>query len=227
MKILVAIPTYNNEFTIYHVIQEALKICPDVLIINDGSTDKTSDELKKNSGTNIIAIPKNRGKGNALREAFKWGIENAFTHLITIDADGQHNPKEIPIFINHITKDENTLLIGSRDFSSVKVPFLSRIGRKCSNIAFYLATGILLNDTQSGFRVYPLNKILNLTSKKNKYDFEIELLLKAALSGIEIKEIKVSVHYSKKTRKTSSFKPILDSVRIARILIPGILLRKI
>ena len=214
MKILVAIPTYNNESTISQVVREVLKNGLDVLAINDGSTDKTPDELNKISGTNIISVPTNRGKGNALREAFKWAIKNSYTHLISIDADGQHDPAEIPKFIKHLEGHENCLIIGSRDFSLAKVPVTSRLGRKCSNLAFYLVTGVSVTDTQSGFRAYPI-KLLQI-SDRDKYDFEMEMLLNAVMSGIRVKEIKISVIYSKETKKSSNFKPVLDSVKIAK-----------
>ncbi len=219
MKILTVIPTYNNETTISQVAQKALKNGIDVLVINDGSTDKTSDELSKISGINIISIPENYGKGNALREAFKWAIKNGYTNLISIDADGQHDPAEIPKFIKQMEENENCIIIGTRDFCSAKVPLASRLGRKYSNLAFRLVTGISLTDTQSGFRLYPLKKLSPLISNKDRYDFEMDVLLNAVITGFQVREIKISVHYSKKTGKTSSFKPFLDSIRIAKIFL--------
>lgn len=219
MKILAALPTYNNEATISQVAQEVLKTGLEVLVINDGSTDKTSDELSKISGINIISIPENHGKGNALREAFKWAIKNSYTHLISIDADGQHAPSEIPKFTKQLKEHENCLIIGSRDFTSAKIPFASRLGRKCSNLAFRLITNISLTDTQSGFRLYPLKKLSTLISNKDKYDFEMDMLLKAAMSGIQVKEIRISAHYSEETKKSSNFKPILDTFKIAKPLL--------
>jgi glycosyltransferase involved in cell wall biosynthesis len=217
MKILAVIPTYNNESTISQVVQEVLKTGLDVLVIDDGSTDKTLDELYKISGINIISILENRGKGNALREAFRWAIKNSYTHLISIDADGQHDPAEIPKFTKQMGKNENCLIIGSRDFSSAKIPLASRLGRKCSNLAFRLITNISLTDTQSGFRAYPLEKLSTQhINNKDRYDFEIDMLLKAAMSGIQVKEIRISVYYSEETKKSSNFKPILDSVKIAK-----------
>jgi len=218
MKILIAIPTYNNEFTISLVIHKVLTTGFDILVINDGSTDKTFDELNKFSKINIISIPKNYGKGNALREAFKWAIKNDYTHLISIDADGQHDPAEIPKFIKQIKDDEDCLIIGSRDFSTAKIPFASRLGRKCSNLAFRLVTGISLFDTQSGFRVYPL-RLLTQLSNKDRYDFEMDMLLNAVFLRIQIKEIKISSHYSQTTKKSSHFKPISDSIKIVKALV--------
>lgn len=217
MKILAVVPTYNNESTISLIAQGVLKTELDLLVINDGSTDKTSNELNRLSGINIISIPQNRGKGHALREGFKWAIKNGYTHLISLDADGQHDPAEIPKFIKQLEDHEDCLIIGSRDFSSTKIPVASRFGRKCSNLIFRLVTGVSLTDTQSGFRAYPLKNITNLISNRDKYDFEMDMLLNAVLFGIEAKEIRISVQYSEETRRTSNFRPILDSVRIAKI----------
>lgn len=217
VKILVAIPTYNNDATISQIIQGVLKTTLDVLVINDGSTDKTLNKLNKISEINIISIPRNRGKGNALRASFKWAIKNGYTHLISIDADSQHDPTEIPKFVKCIKENENCLIIGSRDFYLAETPLSSRLGRKCSNLAFRLITGISLSDTQSGFRAYPL-RLLTQLSNKDKYDFEMDMLLNAVLLGIQIREIKISARYSKETKKYSNFRQVSDSVRIAKTL---------
>lgn len=215
MKILLVIPVYNNVETIWDVIKKSRILNPDILVVNDGSTDGTGNILEYFEKTlNLLNIPVNKGKGNAIREASEWARRNGFSHILTIDADGQHDPDEIDKFLNAIKSTPDSIIIGCRDFSVHGIPFLSRIGRKLSNTAFRILTGVKLIDTQSGFRAYPINTDSKLKCLSNRYDFEMEIILKAALQKINIKEISVSVKYTDKTRQASNFKPLKDTLRI-------------
>ncbi len=216
MKILVIIPTFNNDKTIENLLKKTLLFATDILVVNDGSTDKTQELLYTFDYISILDIPINAGKGNAIRQAIEWATNRNYTHIVTMDADGQHKPEELPIFFDAIKQNDDSIILGCRDFSSNAIPFASRLGRKCSNAAFKLTTKVSLKDTQSGFRTYPVKQLSNLSCTKNHYDFEMEVLLKAVAARIPIKEVNVSVLYSEETKKMSHFKPLIDTLRIAK-----------
>jgi glycosyltransferase involved in cell wall biosynthesis len=209
----VIVPTYNNHKTLQKVLDSVLDFTPNVIIVNDGSTDTTSEILKSYSQLTQIHHPKNLGKGRALRNGFRKAIEMKFEYAITIDSDGQHFASDIPNFISEIQKEPNSLLIGSRNMTQENVPKKSSFGNKFSNFWFKFETGIKLEDTQSGFRSYPLNFI----PKKfytNKFEFEIEVIVRSAWKGITVKNIPIQVLYDPAER-VSHFRPFRDFTRIS------------
>jgi glycosyltransferase involved in cell wall biosynthesis len=209
----VIVPTYNNHKTLQKVLDSVLDFTPNVIIVNDGSTDTTPEILKSYSQLTQIHQPKNLGKGRALRNGFRKAIEMKFEYAITIDSDGQHFASDIPNFISEIQKEPNSLLIGSRNMTQENVPKKSSFGNKFSNFWFKFETGIKLEDTQSGFRLYPLNFI----PKKfytNKFEFEIEVIVRSAWKGITVKNIPIQVLYDPAER-VSHFRPFRDFTRIS------------
>lgn len=216
LKCCVIIPTYNNHKTLQQVIEGVLVYTEDVIVVNDGSTDSTSEILLRFPQIQQIHLSKNKGKGNALRKGFKHADSLDYNYAITIDSDGQHFPEDIPAFIEALEKDSNKeiLLIGSRNMSQLGVPKKSSFGNKFSNFWFWVETGTRLKDTQSGFRLYPLFAMKNLKLYTNKFEFEIEAIVKASWSGIEVKNIPIQVHYELENR-VSHFRPFKDFTRIS------------
>ena len=212
----VLIPTYNNERTLKRVIDGVLTQTEHIIIINDGSTDSTSKILKDYSHLEQIHLPKNKGKGNALRQGFKKAIELKFDYAITIDSDGQHFPEDIPVFLNTLKASEtpNLLLIGARNMTQESVPKKSSFGNKFSNFWFWFMTTIKLQDTQSGFRLYPLEVIKNLKLRTNKFEFEIEIIVKSAWKGTLVQNVPIKVLYDE-TERVSHFRPFKDFTRIS------------
>lgn len=209
----VIVPTYNNHKTLKKVLDSVLDFTPNVIIVNDGSTDSTPEILKSYSQLTQIHHPKNLGKGRALRNGFRKAIEMKFEYAITIDSDGQHFASDIPNFIAEIQNEPNSLLIGSRNMTQENVPKKSSFGNKFSNFWFKFETGIKLEDTQSGFRLYPLN----LIPKKyytNKFEFEIDVIVRSAWKGIAVKNIPIQVLYDPAER-VSHFRPFRDFTRIS------------
>ncbi|SHL37762.1 DUF2062 domain-containing protein [Flavobacterium saccharophilum] len=209
----VIVPTYNNHKTLRKVLDSVLDFTPNVIIVNDGSTDETFEILQSYSQLTQIHHPNNLGKGRALRNGFRKAIEMKFEYAITIDSDGQHFASDIPSFIEEIQKEPNSLLIGSRNMTQENVPKKSSFGNKFSNFWFKFETGIKLEDTQSGFRLYPLN----LIPKKfytNKFEFEIEVIVRSAWKGITVKNIPIQVLYDPAER-VSHFRPFQDFTRIS------------
>jgi uncharacterized protein (DUF2062 family) len=155
------------------------------------------------------------GKGWALRKAFAYAIENGFTHAITIDSDGQHFAKDLPAFINKAKENPNAIIIGARNMGQASVPGGSSFGNKFSNFWFKVETGISCPDTQSGYRLYPLNALKNMRFITRKYEFEIEVLVRAAWKGIEVVSVPVTVYYAPKEERVSHFRPYKDFFRIS------------
>ncbi len=209
----VIVPTYNNQKTLKKVLDSILDFTTNVIIVNDGSTDSTSEILKSYSQLTQIHHPKNLGKGRALRNGFRKALELDFEYAITIDSDGQHFAADIPVFLEAIQNEPNTLLIGSRNMTQENVPKKSSFGNKFSNFWFKFETGIKLDDTQSGFRLYPL-RLLPKRFYTNKFEFEIEVIVRAAWKGIVVKNIPIQVLYDPAER-VSHFRPFQDFTRIS------------
>ncbi|MDO6596016.1 DUF2062 domain-containing protein [Oceanihabitans sp. 2_MG-2023] len=216
LKICVLIPTYNNERTLKRVIDGVLQYTKNIIIINDGATDSTAQILENYSQVQHIFIPKNQGKGNALRQGFIKATTLGYHYAITIDSDGQHFPEDIQAFVAALeqSKNKNLLLIGARNMSHETVPGKSSFGNKFSNFWFWFETGIKLTDTQSGFRMYPLKALEKLKFYTKKFEFEIEVIVKAAWNDVEVKNIPIKVLYDE-TERVSHFRPFKDFTRIS------------
>lgn len=216
LKCCVIIPTYNNYKTLQQVIEGILVYTEAVIVVNDGSTDTTSEILLQFPQIQQIHLLKNKGKGNALRHGFNHAESLGYRYAITIDSDGQHFPEDISVFIKALEQEKNKklLLIGARSMTQLGVPKKSSFGNKFSNFWFWVETGNRLVDTQSGFRLYPLFAMKNLKLYTNKFEFEIEAIVKAAWSGIEVKNIPIQVHYELENR-VSHFRPFKDFTRIS------------
>ncbi|MEH6763894.1 MAG: DUF2062 domain-containing protein [Aequorivita antarctica] len=216
LKCCVIIPTYNNYKTLQQVIEGVLAYTEDVIVVNDGSTDSTSEIVAQFPEIQQIHLSKNKGKGNALRQGFQKAYSLGYHYALTIDSDGQHFPEDIPVFIEALEKDSNKeiLLIGSRNMTQQGVPKKSSFGNKFSNFWFWIETGTRLQDTQSGFRLYPLFAMKKLKFYTKKFEFEIEAIVKAAWSGIEVKNIPIQIHYELEDR-VSHFRPFKDFTRIS------------
>jgi glycosyltransferase involved in cell wall biosynthesis len=213
LKVCVIVPTYNNCKTLQRVLDSVLLYTSNIIIVNDGSTDETAKILENYSQLVQIHFSKNVGKGLGLRAGFKKAIALDYNYAITIDSDGQHFASDIPNFVDSLEKEGEALIIGSRNMVQEGVPKKSSFGNKFSNFWFWFETGIRLADTQSGFRLYPLQKI----PKKyftNKFELEIEVIVRSAWRGVPIKNIPIQILYDPKER-VSHFRPFQDFTRIS------------
>ncbi len=218
LKCCVIIPTYNNYKTLKRVIDGVLKFTNDIIIINDGSTDTTSTILLEYQELNQVHLEKNQGKGNALRLGFRKAVELGFEYAITIDSDGQHYPDDIPLFIDELEKsvNKNLLLIGARNLNAKGMPKENSFANKFSNFWFWAETGHKLLDTQSGFRLYPVKELSKMKFYTTKFEFEIEVIVKASWKGIEVKSLPIRVLYDPLER-VSHYRPFKDFVRISLV----------
>lgn len=215
LKCCVLIPTYNNSKTIEAVIQSTLEYCDDIVVINDGCTDNTSEILAKYPQLSVITHPVNQGKGVALRHGFAKAVELGFDYAISIDSDGQHYPKDFILFLDKIEASPGSLIIGARNMRVENVPNKSTFGNKFSNFWFWAVTGISLPDTQSGYRLYPVQRLKKIWLFTTKFELEIEVIVKAAWRGIPVVSVPVSVYYAPQGERVSHFVPSRDSTRIS------------
>ena len=214
LKACVIIPTYNNHKTLQRVIDGVLIFTTNIIVVNDGSTDTTLEILKTYSQIEQISIATNQGKGNALRQGFKKALALGYNYAITIDSDGQHFPADIPVFLDALEQEKNpVLLIGNRNMSQDGIPKKSSFGNNFSNFWFWFETGIKLQDTQSGFRLYPLKFIPKQFFTK-KFEFEIEVIVRSSWNGIQVKNIPINILYDSNER-VSHFRPFKDFTRIS------------
>lgn len=211
----VIIPTYNNAATIAKVISDVSNYTDDIIVVNDGSTDGTKNIIQGFPFLQIVSYEKNAGKGWALRKGFEYAISKGYEFAVSIDSDGQHYAKDLPKFIWELEKHKHTIIIGERDLNQANVPGKSSFGNKFSNFWFKVETGITIEDTQSGFRLYPLMPLKDIRFRTRKYEFEIEVLVRAAWKGVNIKSIPVSVYYPPANERISHFRPLKDTVRIS------------
>jgi glycosyltransferase involved in cell wall biosynthesis len=216
-RLWVAVPVFNNRDTVKHVVAECRSIAKHVVVVDDGSTD--ADLAALLSGLDVVLLKhgENLGKGEAILTASRYIEGRGGTYMITVDADGQHDPGDLARFFPLMQESDDRLIIGCRDFTTDNVPASSRFGRKFANFWLKAETGCTIDDCQSGFRAYPVRYLNQLRFKGSRYDFEAEVLAKAAWAGLELLMVPIAVHYPKPGERVSSFKPILDNLRLTRI----------
>jgi glycosyltransferase involved in cell wall biosynthesis len=214
-NLVVIIPTYNNCQTLKEIILKCKEQCNNIIVVNDGSTDITQSVIDSVQGIETIIFEQNKGKGAALKAGFRLAIERGFEYAITIDSDGQHYPREISKFIKASEDEPNTLFVGSRNLSADNMPEKSSFANKFSNFWFKAETGITLKDTQSGFRLYPLHPFKKMKYISGRYEFELEVIVRAAWKGILVKNLEIQVYYPPKSERISHFRPFKDFGRIS------------
>ena len=213
--ICVVIPTYNNAGTIADVVRRALEYCLDVIVVADGCTDQTLDILQGIEGITIVSCAKNGGKGSALKRGFKQALQMGFAYAITLDADGQHFPENIPTMLQANQKHPGALIVGERrGLDAMERSKGSKFANAFANFWFAIQTGRYLKDTQTGFRLYPLKKIHGLSLLTSRYEAELELLVFASWHGVEIVSEPVNVYYPPQEERVTHFRPIADFSRI-------------
>lgn len=214
-SICVVIPTYNNDKTIKTVVEKTLCYCTDVIVVADGCTDNTLKILRGIPQITIISYPKNKGKGYALKAGFKAALAKGFSYAITLDGDGQHYPEDIQLFLRANQQYPHSLIIGSRQLEGVERSSGSKFANHFSNFWFYIQTGRVLKDTQTGYRLYPLKRLHGLSLLTSRYEAELELLVFASWHGVKLVSIPIKVYYPPRTERVSHFRPGMDFARIS------------
>lgn len=233
---IVIVPTYNNAGTIGAVMASLVKYSENILVVNDGCTDATSAILStfgfreisleevRAAGRDGLVLrkktvlnhPRNMGKGTALKNALMAAKAAGYRYAVTIDADSQHFPQDIPVFVEAIMAEPGTLLVGSRNLQSENMPGCNTFANRFSNFWFRIETGVRLDDTQCGFRMYPIEGTdYSKWYYTSLYEFELEALVFASWSGIKVKNVPVRVYYPPQEKRVSHFRPLRDFTRIS------------
>lgn len=213
-RVLVAVPVYNHAPTLRAVVLGLLERHPHVLVVDDGSDD-LEPEVLAGLPVRMVRHGRNRGKGAAIRTAALEARRQGMSHIVTIDADGQHDPADLPLFLEAVAADPLAVIVGARDFNTENVPGSSRFGRAFSNFWLRVQTGVILSDVQSGYRAYPLIVLENLRCTENRYSFEVEVLVRAAWAGFRLREVNIRVHYPPKGERVSHFRAFMDNAHIS------------
>ncbi len=204
------IPAYNHGRKIADVIEKALGLHMPVIVVDDGSTDSTYDKIRNIKGIRILRHSVNLGKGAALLTGFKEA-EKMADWAITLDADGQHRPEDAIALIRAIPDGRRPIVVGKRTgMREAEAPWTSRFGRGFSNFWVHVSGGPLMTDSQSGFRIYPIPEAGRLDVKARRYQFEVEVLVKAKREGIPVIEAPVQAIYGEHGKKDSHFHPFYD-----------------
>ena len=218
------IPAFEAASTVGAVVRGALRVLPDVFVINDGSRDGTGDAARE-AGARVIDHPINLGKAAALRTGFRHVYQQGFRDAVTLDADGQHLPEDIPTVLEAARSLPGVLVLGEREMDGPNVPRSSRFGRWFTNLWIRIDGGGAVGDAQSGFRCYPVPEILGAGTQGARFEFEMEVIVRAAWAGIPVVSVPVGVHYEPAERRTSHFLPMLDNTRITLLFAYLLVLR--
>jgi len=210
MNTCVVIPVYNSPY-IKEVVEDVLRHGYKIIVVDDGSSsDVGLDALD----VEIVTHEENRGKGEAIISGAKKAKELGFSSFVTMDGDKQHLSSEIAKLID--AYEDDTIVIGVRNFEDENIPQSSKFGRKFSNFWVNLETFKKFKDTQSGFRIYPLS-ILDLNIANRRFDFEIEVLVLHSYSGKKCIDVDVECYYPPHNERVSHFDKIKDNIRLSLV----------
>ena len=211
-KILTLIPAYNESGRVGAVIDSTRTYLP-VLVVDDGSTDGTAARAEEHDATVLRQQP-NQGKGAALRAGFFWALDEGYEAVITLDADGQHDPAEIPKFLHIYSQCSADLIIGARDFS--QIPLVRRFANTIGRWSLSWALGQPVRDNQSGYRLHSrrmMEAVLN--SQEQGFEFEVDVIVECVQSGYQLEWVPIRTIYA---GEKSHINPLEHSVNWMRIV---------
>lgn len=212
-KVAIIIPCYNHGIRISDVVWKTLALGFPVFVVDDGSRDTTPDILSGIDGITVLTHSENRGKGLALQSGFT-AARDTCDWAITLDADGQHKPEDVESLLAAVPHGIRPIVIGVRlGMDGENVPWTSRFGRGFSNFWVWVSGGPWVSDSQSGFRLYPLPETLALAVRAKRFQYEVEVLVKANRAGIPVVEAPVQVVYQRGAERISHFHPWKDFLR--------------
>ena len=209
------VPAFNAAASIGAVVTGTRSVLAPVIVVDDGSADDTAARAAE-AGAEVLRHPVNQGKGAALvtglRRLASVGVERA----LTLDADGQHLPDQIPLLLAASDAAPDAIVVGMRRKEGFAIRRVARLGNWVADRLMRWIAGQSLPDTQSGFRVYPVGPTLALGTRGTRYDFETEVLLRAARTGIPVLGVPVNVYYPPVAERVSHYRPWADTLRIIR-----------
>ena len=211
-KIAAIIPFFNEEDTINRIIQASLKYVNAVVAIDDGSTDDSVSNIILTENITLLQNNMHRGKGFALRKGLNYAVENGFDELVTLDADLQHDPDEIPLLISKL--GQYHIVIGNRLNNVKSMPLQRKLSNKITSNLLSFKTGQKILDSQSGFRAYRSEVIKNVKTDEDGFEAESEILIKASRLGYQIGFVDISTIYGAEISKMTPVKSTLGFIKL-------------
>ncbi|HKQ62916.1 MAG TPA: glycosyltransferase family 2 protein [Candidatus Polarisedimenticolaceae bacterium] len=212
MSVVALIPAYQAAGTVGGVVRATQRFLREVIVVDDGSSDATA-RIAREAGAQLLELGTHRGKGAALRRGFAHALDCGRSAVITLDADGQHDPAEIPRLIERWRDTEAGIVIGSRAGSSDAMTPIRRFGNRFSRGAVSLFAGIPVSDPQSGFRLYAAALLRAIRLRGEGYELESEIVVKAARAGFAVESVDIHLAQVDGT-ETSHYRPWRDTARI-------------
>lgn len=213
MKVFALIPALNAEKSIADVVRDARAQLADVVVIDDGSSDRTGEVSRANDAT-VLRHEVNQGKGASLKTGFKYAVDNGYDGVITLDADGQHLPSEIPKILKAHEESGADLVIGGRAHLFGEMLPRRRLANRFSAWTIAMCAGTRVTDSQSGFRFYSTKLLGAITLHTDGFDMESEVIVRAGRGGFKIITTPISLGFIDGI-STSHYKPLKDTIRIA------------
>lgn len=215
MKTCVILPAFNEAENIANIIRKIKKIDIDVIVVDDGSKDSTSSIAEKEKAY-LIRHPRRRGKGTSLKDGFDYARRRGYDIIITMDADGQHGPSEIPLFIKKAKETEASVVVGDRLTDPADMPPIRVLTNRFMSKIISAICHQRIPDTQCGFRLFHRDAINSIEIEARKFEIESELLVKLSRKGYRIESLPIKSIYA---GETSQINPIIDAFRFIRFII--------
>lgn len=216
MRVICVIPAFNEEDVIHDVVKSAKRYCDRVIVVDDGSSDKTA-ELARKGGAIVVRHPFNLGVGISISTGVSIALSENADVIVTMDADGQHKPDDMPKLIEPIKNKKADLVIGSRFLSGAReMPILRRLGNKMLSALISLYTGVKITDSQSGFRAFSRDLARRISTSSIDYRWASELLISALINGFRVVEVPITPIYVRGRRKGAGF---FDAIKIALFIL--------
>jgi glycosyltransferase involved in cell wall biosynthesis len=187
-------PAYNSADTIAKAVEGVFSYIPNVIVVDDGSSDRTG-EIAESVGAAVVRLDKNRGKGAALSAGFNFALEAGYDIIITLDSDGQHNPKYIPAFLNAFHETRTDLIIGSRITKMSFMPWDRRFSNWATSHILSALLKKKIEDSQSGYRLYSERFLRSVQFESQRFEVETEAIIKAVQGGFSLQFIPITVEY--------------------------------
>lgn len=215
MRTLTLIPCYNEEPRIAKVVRACLRQTDAVLVVDDGSADDTAAVARK-AGALAIRYEPNRGKGVALNVGYAYAVRKGYDAVVTLDGDGQHDPAEIPRFIEAAQPDDVHIVLGCRMMDVRDMPRIRRFTNRATSRFVSWMAGQEIVDSQTGFRLIKREVLEAVRCTSRNYDAESEILIKACRRGFRVVEVPVATIYN---GGRSSIRPVMETLRFARLML--------
>ncbi len=215
MKICALIPSYNESRTIGPLVERVKAKGLDVVVVDDGSIDRTA-EIAEQAGAYVLKHRRNLGKGASLKEGFRYILNKDYNAVITMDADGQHSPEDIPKFISKACEPDADMIVGNRMSASRGMPSIRWLTNNFMSSLISLICRRKIPDTQCGFRLIKRKVLKELNPTSANYEIESEAIIEAHYKGFKIKSIPIQTIYAK---QTSQINPFVDTIRFFRLIL--------